>query len=162
MAKEKEVGKEPAKSKKMLFIIGIPLLILLVAGIGAGVYFLSAGGSRDASAVVPGDGGGGAPELGPLVDMGSLVVNIAHRDSTRFLKMGITLEVKNIQAGEDIQNRMPQIKDAALLLAGNKTFDDIKDLQGKMQLKADILTRINELTGQEKVQDLFFTDFVVQ
>ncbi len=162
MAKEKEVGKEPAKSNKMLFIIGIPLLILLVAGTGAGVYFLSTGGSRDVSAAVSGDGGGGARELGPLVDLGSLVVNIAHRDSTRFLKMGITLEVKNIKAGEDIRNRMPQIKDAVLLLAGNKTFDDIKDLQGKMQLKADLLTRINELAGREKVQDLFFTDFVVQ
>ena len=163
MAKEKEAGKEPGKSNKMLYIIGIPLLVLLLAGAGIGAYFLGAGNSRDPSAASAGTGGAVGPrELGPLVELGSMVVNITHRESTRFLKMGITLEVQNARAGDDIRNRMPQIQDAILLLAGNRTFDDIKDLQGKLQLKADILVRVNELAGQDKVRDLFFTDFVVQ
>lgn len=163
MAREKEVQKEPKKSKKWMFIAGIPLLILIVAGGGVGAYFLGAtgggGGSLSASADGPETG---ARTLGPLVEMETLVVNIPHRDSSRFLKLGITLETADVQAKGEIEDRMAQIRDAAILLAGNRSFDDIRDLQGKKQLKADLKGRINELAGPEKVRDLFFTDFVVQ
>jgi flagellar protein FliL len=90
------------------------------------------------------------------------VVNIMQKDTTRFLKIGITLEMKDIESNERIKNRMPQIIDAVLLLVGNKQFDQIKDLQGKLQLKADLLAHINSLIGKDEVTDIFFTDFVVQ
>jgi len=160
--KDKDAGNAPAKSKKWVFLLVAPLIVLLLAGGAVGAYFLASlndGGRSDAPA---GDEGPEARDLGPLVEVGTLVVNITHRDSSRFLKMGITLEAKDDRAAREIENRMPQLKDAALLLAGNKTFDDIRDLQGKMQLKADLLARFNELTGRERVVDLYFTDFVVQ
>ncbi len=160
--KDKDAGSAPAKSKKWVFLLAVPLIVLLLAGGAVGAYFLASlsdGGRADASA---GDEGPKARELGPLVEVGALVVNIAHRDSSRFLKMGITLEARDDRAAREIENRMPQLKDAALLLAGNKTFDDIRDLQGKMQLKADLLARFNELAGRDRVVDLYFTDFVVQ
>lgn len=160
--KEKDVGNAPAKSKKWVFLLAVPLVVLLLAGGAVGAYFLASlndGGRADASA---GNEEPQARNLGPLVDVGTLVVNIAHRDSSRFLKMGITLEAKDDRAAREIENRMPQLKDSALLLAGNKSFDDIRDLQGKMQLKADLLARFNELAGRDRVVDLYFTDFVVQ
>ena len=166
MAKEKDKDKDarnaPEKSKKWVFFLVIPLIVLLLAGGAVGAYFfasLNDGGKADASA---GDEEAQARNLGPLVEVGTLVVNITHRDSSRFLKMGITLEASDEQAAREIENRMPQLKDSALLLAGNKAFDDIRDLQGKMQLKADLLARFNELAGRDRVVDLYFTDFVVQ
>ncbi|MFW6055403.1 MAG: flagellar basal body-associated FliL family protein, partial [Thermodesulfobacteriota bacterium] len=75
---------------------------------------------------------------------------------------GITLEVEGKGSKEAVTKRMPQITDAVLLHVGNKRFDEIKDLQGKMQLKADLLARIKELAGNGDVVNLFFTDFVVQ
>jgi flagellar protein FliL len=94
--------------------------------------------------------------------MEDFVVNIMQKDTTRFLKVGITLETKNQESSERIKNRMPQITDAVLLLVGNKQFDQIKDLQGKLQLKADLLAQINSLVGKDEVTEIFFTDFVVQ
>jgi flagellar FliL protein len=76
--------------------------------------------------------------------------------------VGITLEVSDSSGVDSVKKRLPQITDAVLLLLGNKKFDEIKDLQGKLQLKADLLAKIRSLAGQGEVVNLYFTDFVVQ
>ena len=57
---------------------------------------------------------------------------------------------------------MPQIKDAILLLVGNKTYTELNDLQGKIQLRAELINKINSILKQGKVKRIYFTDFVVQ
>jgi flagellar FliL protein len=57
---------------------------------------------------------------------------------------------------------MPQIRDAILLLIGNKTFAELSDLQGKLQLRAEIIARLNKLLTTGKVKGIYFTEFVVQ
>jgi flagellar FliL protein len=57
---------------------------------------------------------------------------------------------------------MPQIKDAVLLLIGNKTFNELNDLQGKIQLRAELINKINSILPKGKVKRIYFTDFVVQ
>ncbi|MFO8086009.1 MAG: flagellar basal body-associated FliL family protein [Desulfobacterales bacterium] len=163
MAKEKEIQETQKNSKNKIFLIGVPLLIFLIVGGGLAAYFLGnftgfttaeAGSSKDNPKV--------NDSLGPLLKMEDFVVNIMHKDTTRFLKMGITLEAKNNESSERIKKRMPQITDAVLLLVGNKNFDQIKDLQGKLQLKADLIAHLNSLLGIDELNDIFFTDFVVQ
>lgn len=163
MAKEKETQETKTKSKNKIFLIGLPLLLLLIIGGGAGAYFLGVFNTPNKDSTgMPESEVKKKRELGPLVEMEDFVVNIMHKDSTRFLKVGITLEVEDTKSSEAVTKRMPQITDAVLLHVGNKRFDQIKDLQGKMQLKADLLTRIQGLAGQGEVVNLFFTDFVVQ
>ena len=166
MAKEKETQEKPAKSMNKIFIIGLPVLVLLFAAGGAGLYFTgafhSSGSAQAGQAEQAGPEAKDDRNLGPLVEMDDFVVNIAHKDTTRFLKVGITLEAKDKAGSEAIKKRMPQITDAVLLLLGNKQYGEIKDLQGKMQLKSDLLARVQELAGQGEITHLYFTDFVVQ
>ena len=163
MAKEKETQEKPKKSKNKIFLFGIPILLVLILGGGAGAYYLGVfNGNPDKSPEASGNETQEVETLGPLVEMEDLVVNITHKDSTRFLKIGITLEVQNEKGVEALKKRLPQVTDAVLLLAGNKRYEEIQDLQGKMQLKADILARVKGLVGQGTVTNLYFTDFVVQ
>jgi flagellar FliL protein len=62
----------------------------------------------------------------------------------------------------EVNQRMPQIKDAILLLIGNKTFHELNDLQGKIQLRAELINKINSILLKGKVKRIYFTDFVVQ
>ena len=62
----------------------------------------------------------------------------------------------------ELNQRMPQIKDAILLLIGNKTFNELNDLQGKIQLRAELINKINSILLKGKVKRIYFTDFVVQ
>ena len=163
MAKEKETPEDRKSSKSKAFLFGIPLLVLLIAGGAAAAYFIGAfNGSKPAEAGASQEMEKPKETLGPLLDMEDMVVNIMNKDTTHFLKIGITLEAKDEESSGRIRSRMPQITDAVLLLAGNKDFDEIRDLQGKLQLKADLMARINSLLGAEELNDIFFTNFVVQ
>ncbi len=57
---------------------------------------------------------------------------------------------------------MPQIRDAILLLIGNKTYEELQDIQGKNQVKAEVKSRINSFLRTGKVNNVYPTDFVVQ
>jgi len=160
--KEKEISEKPSASLKKLLLIGLPVFMLLLASAAIGLYLLGSFNGADQAEARQSASAAEKKELGPLVEMEDFVVNITHRDSTRFLKVGITLEVSDSSGVDSVKKRLPQITDAVLLLLGNKKFDEIKDLQGKLQLKADLLAKIRSLAGQGEVMNLYFTDFVVQ
>ena len=100
--------------------------------------------------------------VGPLVDLDAFIVNILDEEGTRYLKASITLEMTNSASASEIEERLPQVKDSILLLVGNKTYNEISDLQGKLQLRAELIARINTLLQKGKIKNIFFTDFVVQ
>jgi flagellar FliL protein len=48
------------------------------------------------------------------------------------------------------------------VLLSTKTLQDIQDIQGKNQLKDEILASINKIIPPGKIAKIYFTDFVVQ
>ncbi len=149
----------------------VVLAILLAVAVGVAGYLLGARSVPVAAAAAAGqeptgegDGQGGASSsgLGPLVKLEDFIVNILDPQGTRYLKASMTLELAAPEAASEIELRRPQIRDAVLLLIGSKTFDEIRDLQGKQQLRAELVARINGLLKTGKVKTIYFTDFVVQ
>jgi len=163
------MAKEPAKqpeekggSKKLLIImIAVGLVILIGAGAGA-FFFLNGGdgksshGERKTAAVLE------TSPVGPMVNIDPFIVNILDNEESRYLKAAITIEVDSDTASMELTSRMAQIKDAILLLVGNKTFNELSDLQGKLQLRAELLNKLNSILVQGKAKRIYFTDFVVQ
>ncbi len=90
------------------------------------------------------------------------IVNIISADSNHYVKASLTVELTNEETREEVESRMPQMRDAILLLLGNKTYEELQDLQGKRQLKAEIINRINSFLQAGKVKSVYFTNFVVQ
>ncbi len=164
MAKEPE--KKPdaggGSKKKLIMIIAAVVVLLIGAGIGA-FLFLS---SDDEEILTPEQEQKQlerqAKEIGPMVDLESFIVNILDQGEVRYLKAAITLEADTAETAAEITQRVPQIKDAVLLLIGNKTFAELSDLQGRLQLRAELLNRVNSLLLTGKVKRIYFTDFVVQ
>jgi len=162
MAKKDTADAAAGGSKKKLIIIIVAVLLVLVAaGVGAYIYL---GGEKDKGPAgqqqVDPEKQGKA--VGPMVNIDSFIVNILDDEQSRYLKAAITIEVDSDRAGQEINERMPQVKDAILLLIGNKTFAELNDLQGKLQLRAELINRINGILVNGKVKRIFFTDFVVQ
>lgn len=176
--KEKDENEEdgPPKSKKKLIIFGAAGLVLLI-GIGIGAYLLTSSSSPDQAPetqvastapanpvkqVGTGPGKSQSNQIGPMVEIEEFIVNLLDMDTTRYLKANITLEVDSEITVEEIQARMSQVRDAILLLAGNKNFSELRDLQGKMQLRAELLGHINTLLEKGQVNKIYFTNFVIQ
>lgn len=164
MAKEPEKKPEAGggSKKKLIIIIAAAVVLLIGAGIGA-FFFLN---SEEETVLTPEQEQAllerQAKEVGPMVDLESFIVNILDQGEVRYLKAAITLEADTPEAAAEINQRMPQIKDAILLLIGNKTFAELSDLQGRLQLRAELLNRVNSLLLVGKVKRIYFTDFVVQ
>lgn len=155
-------SEESGGSKKKLIIIIAAVLVLLI-GAGVGAYLFMGGKDNKISpeeeqAALANQ----AKQVGPMVNIDSFIVNILDDEESRYLKAAITLEVSDEQAAMELNERMPQIKDAILLLIGNKTFSELNDLQGKIQLRAELINKINSILLKGKVKRIYFTDFVVQ
>lgn len=164
MAKN-EAAEQPEEggSKKKLIIIIVAVLILLGGAAGGYFFFM---GSDEEEKVSPEQEQAElekqAKQVGPMVSMDSFIVNIMDDQESRYLKATITIEVNGEEASMELTQRMPQVKDAVLLLLGSKTFSEISDLQGKLQLRAELINKINSILLKGKAKRIYFTDFVVQ
>ncbi len=161
MAEDKE--KEPqsgGKSKTMLFL-AIGVVVLLIA-VGVTAYLLGARSAQNAGAEVEVEETTKVDGIGPMVDVKDFIMNILDKNETRYLKASITLELENEETVVEVNERMPQIRDSILLLIGSKTFSELNDLQGKLQLRAEVIVQLNKLLKKGKIKGIYFTEFVVQ
>ena len=157
--KDQTAEEQPKKGGKLKWII---ILLVLVAFLGAGGFFAyqhffasSKEGAADANAT-------NATTPGQLVKLDTLVVNLADPLGRRYLKVTMEVEIVNAQAVAELEAVMPKVKDALLLLFSSKTFADVATMDKKLELKLQVVERLNQILGKSKVRDVYFTEFVVQ
>jgi flagellar protein FliL len=167
MAEKKEVAPVEGNSKKKLFImLGAGVFVLLI-GIGVAAFLLLKKAPepkevKDPAKQVQVPDLNQATDIGPQVNIDEFIVNIISGDTAHYVKLALTVELTNEEVKGEVEKRMPQMRDAILLLIGNKTFEELQDLQGKKQLKAEITSKINSFLKAGKVKAVYFTNFVVQ
>lgn len=178
MAAEKEKKEETAPKKKGKgMLIGIIVAAVLVLG-GGGFFFMKGTGgssSDDANATESssshepakdakgGGHGGKAPASnGSLVSLDPFIVNLQDNSGTRYLKLNINLELATGSSGYEIEDLKPQIRDSLIILLSSKSYSDIGTVEGKYQLRDEIVARVNQFLGKSKVKTAFFTEFVIQ
>jgi flagellar FliL protein len=74
----------------------------------------------------------------------------------------MAIELSNQSGYEEMNQRMPQIRDTILMLTSSKTFEELYDVHGKKQLKAELLDELNDMLTKGEAVAVYFTDFVVQ
>lgn len=145
--------------------IAVVAVLLLVAGAISGGWFYyksaySNSGRAPSESPLPKVEPG--VNMGPMVDIREFIVNIISDDNSHYLRTSMTIELSNQAAYDEINKRMPQIRDAILMLASSKTFEELYDVHGKKQLKAELLIELNEMLTKGEAVAIYFTDFVVQ
>lgn len=165
MAQKKEAVEKEGSKKKLFIIIAAVVVVLLAGGIGAWYFLKSkppAPAEQDPGQNVPVPALKQQSQIGPMVNIEEFVVNIISGDTAHYVKASITVELTNEAVQSEVEQRMPQIRDAVLLLISNKTYEELQDLQGKKQLKAELLSKLNSFLQAGKVVSIYFTNFVVQ
>ncbi|BDV41458.1 flagellar basal body protein FliL [Geotalea uraniireducens] len=161
----------PKDNKKMIFIIiGAAVVVVALAFV-----FLS-GGKKDNKAAAPaeakveqkaeggeggkdGANGGAASNIFP---MEPFIVNIYDGQELRYLRVKVEFETAGPGVKPQIEARQAPLRDAILVLLTTKTLQDIQDLQGKNQLRDEIMTAANKILPPGTINKVYFTDFVVQ
>ena len=104
-------------------------------------------------------GGAPAPQF---VSIDSFVVNVSDGEGDRFLKVKIDLEVSSAEVGQEIEQRMPQVKDIMIGLLSSQNATAVRSMEGKDRLREQVLTRLNAVVRTGVVRQVLFTEFVVQ
>ncbi len=187
---EKDEKKKPAegggtsppsakpKKKKILLFVGIGLSG--VVAVALAVFFVfnpaKSGAAKDNTAAAQSKEGGhgGGKEGGhggkegekggsPLnYALEPFILNLADIESNRYLKISITLEFDTPRTTKDAEQRVPQIRDAMILLMTSLTSGDIHSVAGKITLQSEIQNRISKVVEPGTVKRVYFTDLVVQ
>ena len=162
-ATKKNTPDNPGAIRNSMLVLVTVLLLLALVISGGWLYY-----GRTKNRPVPAVTDSPPPRnevqvnLGPMVDIGEFIINIISNDNSHYLRTSITVELSNQPALDEITMRMPQIRDAILMLASSKTFEELYDVHGKKQLKAELLVELNELLSRGEAVAVYFTDFVVQ
>jgi len=162
-----EEAAPPAKGKSKLLII-IIVVVALIAGGGAAAYFLLAPKLTQPEQAAETEGGAApatkaesAATLGATYEMDPFIVNLTG-DVNRYLKVVVVLQLSDKKVADEIVNRGPQIKDSIITLLSSKTADEIVTVQGKYDLKMEMVKRINTVLTSGVVRNLYFVEFVIQ
>jgi flagellar FliL protein len=151
---------------KTLIIIIAAFLLFVMALMGGGFFILwTKMSALSAPAPVPEEEivEEEAPdEIGPLYSLGTLIVNLADEGGKRYLRVSIELELESAEMTEEVERRLPQVRDSVLMILPTKTFADINTTPGKIALRDELIKAINGIVTTGKAKNLYFTEFVVQ
>lgn len=176
----KEQAPPPKDNKKLFLIIGAAVAVLAVVGIaaallmGGGKSEKKAGAKEEAKvekkAEEGGHGGGeghgegkeGGKAVGTVYALEPFIVNIYDGQEIRYLKLKVEFEQADAAVKGELDAKVAPLRDAILVLLTTKTMQEIQDLNGKNQLRDQILSAVNKIIPPGRVLKVYFTDFVVQ
>ena len=164
---EKDIQEEETGRKSPLKWILIGVTVLVLAGGGFVGWTMVRGGSEtapDAPAVSakPASKTAAEPEVGQTFTMDPFVVNLNEPGGKRYLKSKIELEFVEQALRQELESRLPQLRDVILIHLSTKALEDIQSVDGKIELKNALIKRINQVLKQGKIRNLYFTQFVIQ
>jgi flagellar protein FliL len=162
MAEEKDEIKEaekehsPKKAKLKIIIIAISVLLIGAAGIFG---YSKVKNEKEGKTEVK-----QAEKAVTIYPLKAFVVNLLDKKGVgkRYLKVTMELELGNELDKLVIDNHNAQLRDTVLLLLANQTITEINTMEGKLELKQAILTRMKQILGNGVVNRIYFTEFVVQ
>jgi flagellar protein FliL len=181
----------PAKKKLPLLFIIVPAALVVLGGGGGAAFFLmqpkaeaaegghapekkgghgkaekKEGGGHGASA-----GGEANPALGVISEgpdgvtfytLPDMVVNIQSPDGRpTFLKLKLTLEMKDPGLAEHLQAEMPRMQDMFQGFLRELRPEDLAGSAGSFQLRAEILRRVNLIAAPGKVDAVLIEEMLV-
>jgi len=161
-------------------IVIIAIAVVLVGG-GTGAYMLGlipGGTVAEATAAAPeaddhGEGdhgadgtGGDDAESNYMAINPPFVVNFTHLGTLRFLQISLAVMYDNEQYIDRVAGQMPAIRNELILLLSDQKFEKLNTLEGKQELRGEMIAAINKRILHEQESDVhgevFITNFVMQ
>lgn len=153
-------------NKILVLLIGV--LMVLMLGMGGGLFLMwnkISAINLQANANAGGQSGQEAnleQPLGTIYALNTFIVNLADKGGNRYLRVTMDLELGIPELESEITKRLPQVRDAVLMILPSKRFEDISSVEGKQALRDEILAILNGFLVQGEITNIFFKEFVVQ
>lgn len=149
-------------SGKSFLLLIIVLMLLPSAGVGV-MSFLK-------MSKKPGDKGAHASVELQSWKLEEFVVNLADRDSPRYLKVNLVIDMESkgkkskhkVGHGAAANPEEARARDAIIAVLTSKSYNELLSEDGKTQLKADLKKALNVGLEDVEVVNIYFTSFAMQ
>lgn len=177
MAKEEleAVDTEIAEgSQKKLIIIGAAVAAVIILGLAILLLMGKDGKSGSAKVEVKtgatskGDGHVESNKQNTdkitsvIYSLQPFVVKIYDGQELRNLCVNIELEMASPTIKPELDANLEPIRNAVVVLLCIKTIQEMSEVNGKNQLKEEILTTINKIISPGKINKIYFIEFIIQ
>lgn len=135
-----------------------------------------------AAYVVIGGGGGGEPspeeaaekvmdrpdaprpreEAGPMMELGTLVVNLREPTGDRYLKTKLQLELDSEETQAEVEQRLSQIRYQLTLLISGQRVADVQGPESMEALRKAMTRRANTALSKGRIVDIWPDEWIVQ
>ena len=100
---------------------------------------------------------------GVIVGLNEVVVTLRDNGpTTSYLRINIDLEVADQKVADQVATRLPHLRDIVILALSNKFSSDLRSMDGKSALKAELQRKLGEVLPEDGLWNLYFSDMVVQ
>lgn len=151
---------EQKNGAKGIIIMSLIAVIAIGAGAG-GTWFFMQGQLEDEYEPA-------RPKKIPTAfkELDIFTVNLQPEERSQYLQLGLTVKIHDTEVANEIDHKMPEIRNRILLLLTSKTANDISTLVGKQLLSTELAEEIRKSmdseTFREEILDVLFTSFVIQ
>lgn len=96
----------------------------------------------------------------------AFVLNYGGEGKLQYMKVEISLRVKDVAAANAVRHHMPLVRDSLVTLFSRQTNEDVDAPDGRERLRLSALKRVQTVMEQEEgeqgVLNLYFSHFIVQ
>lgn len=156
-------GEEaPKKGKKKLVIIAAVVLLVVLGAVG----FLVLGGSSEEEepAKSPEEMAAEAEAAKPVYyELPEFLVNLSTGGNrVSFLKMSVTLELRDKEAVKTLEANKPRVLDVFNTYLREMRPADVQGSAGIYRLRDELMARVNGTVEEGLVKNILFSEIVVQ
>ncbi len=145
---------------KRVTLAAIALLLLLGAGFGAWRYFASLPQDKTEGELAA---EAAADQKTVYVEAPDIFVNInAGQGKSRFLKLGITLQVRGQANATDVTANMPRIVDNFQVYLRELRAEDLNGSAGMFLLKEELMRQVNIELSPVRIENVLFKEMLLQ
>jgi flagellar FliL protein len=133
---------------------------------------LSSEGTQTPSSSAEGDGNGETGETATqgaegnqtatTVQFEEVISNVSGTMGTRFLKVSFQIVSRDPQLEGIVEMREAQVRDAIISTLSSKTIQELEAVGGRNALRVALIGAINEALELDLVEELYFTEFIIQ
>ncbi len=166
------MAEKERNTNKIILIAVLAFAVLFVGAVGGGFYMmwnkladldaLVRPEEEEVEEEVEEEAEDGLSTIGALFPLDTFIVNLADEERKRYLRVTMQIELKEGEPVEILEHRLVQVRDIILMILPTKRFQEIRSVDGKTMLRQEIMVRLNDLLKKEIINNIYFTEFVVQ
>lgn len=161
-----EEGEDSGKTKGKKGIV-IIAAVVLIALIGGGLFASGILGGGDDKEIAEEEHAKKAEKAKPaepvFYELPEFLVNLSNNSGrVSFLKMSVTLELRDKEAVAKIEAYKPKVLDTFNTYLRELRPTDLSGSAGIYRLREELMVRLNKTMGDSMVQDILFSEILVQ